>query len=686
MTEKHDDIAELLRKTPAISPDEKAKNEAISMAMGVFDKKYASRCQGISLMTRLTYTAQSVFETFRGESFMKTSYAIAGTLCLGAVGFTLMNTSSLFDLGARRGVQEEVTTSIIAPQVIAPQAAPAPAPALKQESLERKKSSVEGLSDGAAQNYAKADARVMLDLNSQLAGASAPQAMMAAPPTTTLMIREGESDASIAVLPENHDKFKNKDSNSLKLTKQEPVSTFSVDVDTASYSYVRSSLNNNVMPDKDAVRVEELVNYFPYSYEVPSSKSEPFKASTAVFDSPWNKGTKILHVGIKGFEIAQKQKPHSNLVFLLDTSGSMYEGNKLPLVQKSLKLLLETMNPDDTIAIVTYAGSAGVALEPTAAKDKAKIIAVLDNLAAGGSTAGAEGIREAYQLAEQHFDKEGVNRVILATDGDFNVGITDPEELKRFVEKKRETGIFLSVLGFGRGNYNDAMMQVLAQNGNGNASYIDNLSEARKVLVDEAASTLFPIAKDVKIQVEFNPATVSEYRLIGYETRILNREDFNNDKVDAGDIGAGHTVTALYEITPKGSNSELVDDLRYQDRESSETKADSGEYAFVKIRYKLPEGKVSKLLTYPVKVSDALGDISKAPEDTRFATSVAAFGQLLRGESYVGSFNFDDVISMANASKGTDEYGYRAEFINLVRLAKTLNTVSSPSTGSSTLN
>jgi Ca-activated chloride channel family protein len=341
----------------------------------------------------------------------------------------------------------------------------------------------------------------------------------------------------------------------------------------------------------------------------------------------------------------------------------MDEANKLPLLRSSLKMLVDTLSPDDTVAIVTYAGSAGTVLEPTKIKDKGKIIAALDNLDAGGSTAGAEGIRQAYNLAEMNFDKTGVNRVILATDGDFNVGITDPEELKSFVERKRETGVYLSVLGFGRGNYNDEMMQVLAQNGNGNAAYIDTLNEARKVLVDEASSTLFPIAKDVKIQVEFNPQTVSEYRLIGYETRMLNREDFNNDKVDAAEIGAGHTVTALYEVTPKGSAAALVDPLRY----AAEQKNTGGdELAFVKIRYKLPNETVSKLITEPVTAAD-----EKSSTEANFAAAVAGFGQLLRGGQYTKAFNYDDVIALAQASKGKDEFGYRTEFINLVRQAKT---------------
>jgi Ca-activated chloride channel family protein len=376
-----------------------------------------------------------------------------------------------------------------------------------------------------------------------------------------------------------------------------------------------------------------------------------------------------MHIGIKGYAPPKTERPRANLVFLIDTSGSMNAPNKLPLVQNSLKMLLSSLEPDDTVAIVVYAGSAGTVLEPTKVSDKGKIMAALDNLYAGGSTAGAEGIRQAYQLAEQNFDRNGVNRVILATDGDFNVGITDVEELKSFVERKRQTGVSLSVLGFGMGNYNDELMQILAQNGNGNAAYIDSLSEARKVLVEEAGSTLFTIAKDVKLQVEFNPGTVAEYRLIGYETRLLNREDFNNDKVDAGEIGAGHTVTAIYEITPKGSDGRLVDDLRYG-AAPQQPGSQSGEYAFLKIRYKLPDSDTSKLITTPITTAEESASIDAAPQEARFATAVAAFGQLLRGGRYTGHYSYDEVVALAQAAKGTDEFGYRSEFVNLVRLAK----------------
>ena len=470
---------------------------------------------------------------------------------------------------------------------------------------------------------------------------------------------------------QGRDKFSDVKPNSLKLVNEEPVSTFSIDVDTASYAFMRASINNNVLPQKDAVRIEELINYFPYDYAAPQDKSEPFRAHVNVMPTPWNPMTKLVHIGIKGYELPQAEKPHSNLVFLIDSSGSMNAPNKLPLLRNSFKLLLSTLHPDDTIAIVTYAGSAGTVLEPTVVQDKQKIIAALDRLRSGGSTAGAEGIRQAYQLAEQNYTQSGISRVILATDGDFNVGITDNNELKSYIERKRHTGIFLSVLGFGMGNYNDELMQTLAQNGNGNAAYIDSLTEARKVLVEEAGATLFTIAKDVKIQIEFNPQTVSEYRLIGYETRLLNREDFNNDKIDAGDIGAGHTVTAIFEITPSNSTGRLVDELRYQRTDKARSVNQGAEYAYLKLRYKLPNSDTSTLITTPVTKSLEVGKIAAATREARFATAVAAFGQLLRGGRFTGSYSYDDVIELALGAKGEDKFGYRAEFISLVRLAKT---------------
>jgi len=451
----------------------------------------------------------------------------------------------------------------------------------------------------------------------------------------------------------------------------EPVSTFSADVDTASYAFVRRQLQSGLLPQKNAVRVEEMINYFDYDYPTPTNASQPFRPTVAVYPTPWNGNTKLLHIGIKGYALPATAKPVTNLVFLIDVSGSMNSPDKLPLAKNALRMLVDTLSERDTVGLVVYAGAAGVVLEPTLVKEKGKILAALDNLSAGGSTAGGEGVRLAYGLAERNFHKNGVNRVMLFSDGDFNVGITDREELKSFIEKKRESGICFSVFGFGQGNYNDALMQTLAQNGNGSAAYIDTLNEARKVLVDEAASTLFTIASDLKFQVEFNPAQVKEYRLIGYETRALNRADFNNDRIDAGDIGSGHRVTAIYEITPTASSAGLIDELRYGKDEPKGASAAPGEYAFLKIRYKLPGESQSRLITQPIGAAQEYRNLAGVPADLRFGAAVAAFGQVLRGGEYTGSFSYPQIIELANGAKGNDSFGYRGEFINLVRLAMT---------------
>ncbi|MBC9032196.1 VWA domain-containing protein [Sphingomonas sp. JC676] len=467
------------------------------------------------------------------------------------------------------------------------------------------------------------------------------------------------------------DRFTATAQNPFKVAREEPISTFSIDVDTASYSFVRASLNQNVLPQQAAVRTEEMINYFPYDYAAPRHAEQPFSTNVAVLPSPWSPGRKLVRIGIKGYAIQQATRPRANLVFLIDTSGSMDAPNKLPLVKQSLAMLLDQLDGNDSVAIVTYAGSAGTALEPTPASQKSKIRAVIDRLGAGGSTAGAEGIRQAYALAEQNLDPRGVNRVILATDGDFNVGITDQGELKGYIERERGKGVFLSVLGFGMGNYNDALMQALAQNGNGAAAYIDTVAEARKTLVDEATSTLFPIAKDVKIQVEFNPATVSEYRLIGYETRMLNRDDFDNDKVDAGDVGSGQTVTALYEVVPVGG-PRAIGDLRYsRPAPAALANTSATELGFVKIRYKLPKSDTSRLISTPIDTKAAFARLEDAPRDARFAVGVAGFAELLRGGRYTGSLSYDDVLRITTGARGEDEFGYRAEFIQLVRAAKT---------------
>lgn len=464
---------------------------------------------------------------------------------------------------------------------------------------------------------------------------------------------------------QRRNRFTSFDSNPVRDVTEAPVSTFSIDVDTASYSWVRSQLVQGVLPTSDAVRVEELINYFAYAYPLPADRATPFRPTVAVMPTPWNPATLLLQIGIKGYRQQGRERPRANLVFLIDTSGSMDVPNKLPLLIQSFKLLVEALDADDTVAAVAYAGSAGVVLEPTRAARRAEILAGLEALHAGGRTAGAAGLQLAYRLAEANLVPDGVNRVLLATDGDFNVGISSQSELTSFIERKRAAGVYLSVLGFGDGNYNDALMQSLAEHGNGHAVYIDTLLEARKVLVEEATSTLFPIAKDVKIQVEFNPARICNYRLIGYESRQLAREDFDNDRVDAGEIGAGHTVTALYEVTPAGA----CGSLRYQAGAEAATEL-ADEYARIQIRYKPPDRETSELITRVVDRADETGDVAAAPEYARFAAAVAAFGQLLRGGRHTGDFTYDDVTALGLGAKGEDRFGYRAEFLNLVRLAQ----------------
>ncbi|HEY9013131.1 MAG TPA: VWA domain-containing protein [Devosia sp.] len=496
------------------------------------------------------------------------------------------------------------------------------------------------------------------------AGAMAPGDALVMPAPEPMMVAPTEPSGDVFT------EFKE---SPVKIVKEEPVSTFSIDVDTASYSYVRRALTEGWMPEPDAVRIEEMINYFNYDYAGPDSAETPFKATMQIYPTPWNPKTQLLQIGIKGYVPPVTEDKASNLVFLLDTSGSMDEPDKLPLLKRAFGLLVDQLGANDTVSIVAYAGSAGVVLEPTKASDKAKILTALENLAAGGSTAGAEGIELAYRLAEQNKVAGGINRVILATDGDFNVGIDDPEDLKTFIKGKRDEGVFLSVLGFGQGNLGDDTMQALAQNGNGNASYIDSFKEAQKVLVQEMGGTLETIAKDVKIQVEFNPAAVAEYRLVGYETRALNREDFNNDKVDAGDIGAGHTVTAIYEITPVGSGAELNDPLRYGTDTPAAAVLPSDEIGFLKMRYKAPEGATSQLIETPITKSLAVSTIEQASDDARWAAAVAAFGQKLKGSNY-GEMSYADIKALAQGARGTDENGYRAEFMQLINSAEIIDT------------
>lgn len=450
-----------------------------------------------------------------------------------------------------------------------------------------------------------------------------------------------------------------------------PLSTFSIDVDAASYSNVRRFLQNGQLPPAGAVRTEELINYFKYDYPQPSGEN-PFSINTEIADCPWNNKHKLVMIGLQGKKIPVDNLPPGNLVFLIDVSGSMNEPNKLPLVQSSLKLLVDQLRQQDKVAMVVYAGNAGLVLPSTNGYEKAKIKDAIDRLEAGGSTAGGEGIKLAYRVARENFINDGNNRVILCTDGDFNVGITSNDELERLIEEERKSGVFLTVLGYGTGNYQDSKMQRLADKGNGNHAYIDNLTEARKVLVSEFGGTLFTIAKDVKLQIEFNPAKVQAYRLIGYENRLLNKEDFNNDQKDAGDMGSGHTVTALYEIIPVGVQSdfiEKVDRLKYQ-KGTAVPVSNVNEMMTIKFRYKKPDGNKSMLMEHVVQ--DGKGSIESASENFRFAAAVAQFAMLLRNSEFKQAASYDKAWQLAKNALGNDAEGYRSEFLNLLRNAQSL--------------
>uniref|UniRef100_UPI00404864B9 vWA domain-containing protein n=1 Tax=Yoonia sp. TaxID=2212373 RepID=UPI00404864B9 len=461
----------------------------------------------------------------------------------------------------------------------------------------------------------------------------------------------------------NTESFANMAANPVKITSQDPVSTFSIDVDTASYAVVRSSLQNGALPPRDAVRIEEMINYFPYDYAGPEAGEAPFRPGVSLMPTPWNAGTQLLHIAVQGRMPAVADRPPLNLVFLIDTSGSMAQPNKLPLLKQSFRLMLDNLRPQDQVAIVEYAGSAGQVLAPTSASERSTILQAIQSLGAGGSTNGQGGLQQAYAVAASMAEDGEVSRILLATDGDFNVGINSPDALTTYIADQRDSGTYLSVLGFGRGNLNDATMQALAQNGNGIAAYIDTLSEAQKVLVDQLTGALFPIAGDVKVQVEFNPATIAEYRLIGYETRSLRREDFNNDAVDAGDLGAGHNVTAIYEITPVGSAAQLNDPLRYAPPEGVQNNTELG---VLKLRYKDPGADVSQLIELPISGAET------ADSEARFAAAIAGFGQLLRGSNYLGDWGYAQAIDLANANRGADDFGYRTQAVQLMRLAQSL--------------
>lgn len=639
MTDDLDDLKRLMeRATP--SPDPAKRDETLRLAADAFD-----RHQGSGSAARHTpergWSARFKDGVKTMLNTMTSKGGLVATTALVAVGLVLV-------LPEGRDILRPPGPELAKVSEQEDARPPAPAPVAEGRSL----SDEAGAADDAQTDFLLAEPALEAVGVARTTGAASGRAVMVPNADTAAVVPDADTET-----------FSNADDNPLKVTSEDPVSTFSIDVDTASYSIVRSSLMAGRLPSRDAVRVEEMVNYFSYAYPAPDGE-HPFRPTVTVLPTPWNYGTELVHIGIQGALPEMAARPPLNLVFLIDTSGSMQDLNKLPLLRQSFRLMLSELRPEDEIAIVTYAGSAGLVLEPTPAADRARILGALDQLEAGGSTAGEAGLQQAYATADAMTADGEVSRVILATDGDFNVGLSDPEALKDFIAARRESGVYLSVLGFGRGNLDDATMQALAQSGNGQAAYIDTLSEARKVLVDQLTGALFPIANDVKIQVEFNPATIAEYRLIGYETRALRREDFNNDRVDAGEIGAGHTVTAIYEITPVGSDAVLTESLRYAPVAEP---SGSDEIGFLRLRYKRPGETESRLIETPILPGD--GEMS---DDVRFSVAMAGFGQLLRRSDYIGYWSWNEAIAFANAAKGEDPFGYRSEAVTLMRLAQAL--------------
>jgi Ca-activated chloride channel family protein len=501
---------------------------------------------------------------------------------------------------------------------------------------------------------------------------------LSAAPTPTQVPGEGEARLNFEVAPQagayayqpNTESYPALVENPFRKSTEYPLSTFSIDVDTASYTNVRRFLSSRAMPPRDAVRVEELINYFQYSYPQPNG-DVPFSITTDVADCPWSGEHRLLRVGLKGRDVPADQRPASNLVFLLDVSGSMDAPNKLPLVKEAMYLLVDKLTENDRVAIVVYAGNSGLALPPTNGENKAAIRSAISQLVASGSTNGGQGLQMAYDTAQSHFIKGGTNRVILATDGDFNVGIVDQNDLVRLIEEKAKSGVYLSALGFGIGNLKDGTLEKLADKGNGNYAYIDTLGEARRVLVEQLSGTLVTIAKDVKLQIEFNPAQATEYRLIGYEDRLMPQQDFHDDRKDAGEIGAGHSVTALYEIVPAERAAEAGNQLKYQRAENLTPAAATGELATIKLRYKQPDGQESRLIEQVV--TDRRPQQAEASRDVNFATAVAAFGMLLRESPYRGDATYQKVLSLAEQGLASDPNGYRSEFVQLVRQAREIS-------------
>ena len=677
MTDRNDDLDDLRAAMDAATPAPDAARRAadIALARENFAALQGSRddarqtpvTEGSSLWTGVQTMLTKL--TTKGGLTVTTAIVACGFLVLTPQGRDLVNLPSgqpeVSEFGGTLAADPAVKVAQPAPgatDLAIDEGALMPSPAILAE---REEVPIETLTQSPA---VPLDEQTQIRLRSVAEPVTGIADMAPAAPLGSVAGQierdfDGYVDDAITTPEPDTESFAAAETNPLRITAETPVSTFSIDVDTASYSVLRSSLMRGQLPPPDSIRIEELINYFPYDYAAPAPGEAPFRPTINVFETPWNGDTQLVQIAIQGMMPALEDRPALNLVFLIDTSGSMNDAAKLPLLKQSFRLMLDQLRPQDEIAIVAYAGSAGQVLAPTPASDRATILAALNALAAGGGTNGQGGLEQAYATAATMSEQGEVSRVILATDGDFNVGLSDPRGLERYIADQRDSGTYLSVLGFGRGNLDDEIMQTLAQNGNGTAAYIDTLSEAQKVLVDNLTGALFPIANDVKIQVEFNPAMVAEYRLIGYETRALRREDFNNDAVDAGELGAGHTVTAIYEITPVGSPAQLSDPLRYQPTPAA---GDSQELGFLRLRYKEPGATESQLIQTPFSTSTATGE-------AQFAAAIAGFGQLLQGGAYLGDWSYTDAIALANANRGDDPFGYRTQAVQLMRLAASLS-------------
>ncbi len=667
----------LSRTAPTSNPA--ARAAAMALAMESFDGALKKSAGGQGSKAGLRF--MDVFNLI-GSPIMKHKYLLASAavvIVAAPLAFSTLgtNTFSLGDSGAMT-VQGSApfgeATSAVAKAPSAPETAAVPGSADTKAATNQKLAAIQlaiieamRLSTGQMQGNVREQTGAAYSLADQQDTRATQLAIQDA--------LQARYETTVTNIDGTGGRFTSQAVNGMKAVAAEPVSTFSIDVDTASYAFARRSIENGYLPDPASVRVEEFVNYFDYDYAGARSADEPFQPSVTVVPTPWNPNTKLVHIGLRGYEAPVTSQKPANLVFLIDVSGSMQSPDRLMRLQTAFQMLVETLKPTDTVSIVTYADGSRVVLEPTAASDKERITRAINSLQAGGGTNGGDGLLTAYRLAEENFRKDGVNRIFLGTDGDFNIGATGDEDLLKLVERKRKFGVFLSVLGVGMGNYNDGMMQTIAQNGNGVAAYIDNLSEARKIMHEEAAASIFPIAKDVKIQVEFNPQTVAKYRLIGYETRALATEDFNNDKVDAGEVGSGHRVTAIYEIVPKGSPEASVDDSRYATPERAatpETGNHTGELAFLKIRYKKPDEDKSHLTTRPILDSEALKTIDAASQDVKFSVATAAFAQKLKQEPWVNDYDWKAVESLMKQGQGADPYALRGEAIRLVQIAGTL--------------